>query len=614
MEDDLLPRVTDEVADLWDEAFRCAAAYGGGLAGIEHLVVALTSVAASAHLLAQRGVDVAALQSRALWLVAAGADEVHRAHHWVEADDDLDTALALAVEVAHERHGGPADCRDLMAALDCYEAADAGLAQLVAMTRATSMPAHPIARRRMNDRIDQNLTASAGATHRVCHRDHSGPDALDAGVLAARTSSHADVTRLDGLALRLADMEREFADRITRLSQQVEDDRQRIAHTLRELSRQRERLPQAEDWRSQMQEIVVRLDALAQRQRDAELAVGKRNSGGNTSGHSTDGDVLGEKIAAVEAALERQQREVERNAAALVLHAPAQQARSASENVTGLRSTFRRASRSRAFVTGAPARLRGIRRALGRGDRRQWRRFGGLRYTSVTRIGLKRRPVRRERSWWRYMTDATRWRAARREGGRFSRFGERHSSKRRRRSRRIAVSSRPKREMRVPQGASEVAVADAPKPAETLEKRFYLSLDDDIVDAPSIGPRTAERLRPARIFTVRDLLAADPDEVGMLVTARHITAQAVRDWQDQARLVITVPFLRGTHAQLLVGAGFRSAKMVAEADQASLMSALLKFATSRDGQGILRNGPPPDIEKVLGWMRNAADAEIARAA
>ena len=100
----------------------------------------------------------------------------------------------------------------------------------------------------------------------------------------------------------------------------------------------------------------------------------------------------------------------------------------------------------------------------------------------------------------------------------------------------------------------------------------------------------------------------------MLVTARHITAQAVRDWQDQARLVITVPFLRGTHAQLLVGAGFRSAKMVAEADQASLMSALLKFATSRDGQGILRNGPPPDIEKVLGWMRNAADAEIARAA
>lgn len=614
MEDDLLSRVTDEVADLWDEAFRCAAAYGGGLVGIEHLVVALTSVPASALVLAQRGVDVAALQSRALWLVAANAGEVDYAHHRVEADDDLDTALALAVEIAHERHGGLAGCEDLMAALDCYEAADAGLAQLVAMTRAAGVVPHHNAHSQMNDRIDQHLTASVRAMHNVRHGDHSGPDARAAGVLAARTSSHADVQRPDGLAMRLADMGREFSDRIARLSQQVEDDRQRIAHTLRELSRQRERLPQAEDWRSQMQEIVVRLDAVAQRQSDAELALGKRKRGGDASGHSTDGDAHGEKIASVEAALERQQREIERIAAALVLRAPAQQARSADENGTVLRSTFRRASRSRAFVAGAPAPLRGIRRALGRGVRRQWRCFGGLRYTSVTRIGLKRRPMRRERSWWRYMTDAARWRAARRQGGRFSRFGERHSSKRRRHSRRIALSPRPTQELREPQGTPAVALAAAAKPAETPEKRFYLSLDDDIVDAPSIGPRTAERLRPARIFTVRDLLAADPDEVGMLVTARHITAQAVRDWQDQARLVITVPFLRGTHAQLLVGAGFRSAKMVAEADQASLMSALLTFATSRDGQGILRNGPPPDIEKVLGWMRNAADADVARAA
>ena len=28
-----------------------------------------------------------------------------------------------------------------------------------------------------------------------------------------------------------------------------------------------------------------------------------------------------------------------------------------------------------------------------------------------------------------------------------------------------------------------------------VAKRFYLAMDDDIVDAPSIGPRTAERLR-----------------------------------------------------------------------------------------------------------------------
>lgn len=147
-----------------------------------------------------------------------------------------------------------------------------------------------------------------------------------------------------------------------------------------------------------------------------------------------------------------------------------------------------------------------------------------------------------------------------------------------------------------------------------MEKRFHLAMADDIVDAPSIGPKTAERLRPARIFTVRDLLEADAEVVGSIVTARHITAQAVRDWQDQARLVITIPFLRGTHAQLLVGAGFRSYEDVALADSATLMSALLKFATTRVGQSILRNGPPPDVEKVIRWIENAMQSEPARAA
>ena len=145
-------------------------------------------------------------------------------------------------------------------------------------------------------------------------------------------------------------------------------------------------------------------------------------------------------------------------------------------------------------------------------------------------------------------------------------------------------------------------------------KRFYLSIDDDVVDGPSIGPKTAERLRPARIFTVRALLNADPDEVASIVTARHITADAVRAWQAQARLVITVPFLRGTHAQLLVGAGFRTYEEVALADQATLMASILRFATTREGQSVLRNGPPPDVEKVVRWMENAIDAEPARAA
>ncbi len=588
MDDDLLAYVTEEVADLWDEAFQCATAYGYGMVGIEHLVVALTSVPAGVHLLEQRGVDILMLQSSSLWLVAAGADAGHGAHQPIEADDDLNTALALAVEIAHERHGGPAGCEELMAALDCYEAADAGLAHVMAMTRAPGVTA----RAKAHERAEERVTASAGAMHHVRTWENEAGIARAAGASPSQTPLHADATWSDSLALRLAELEREFSQRLAQLTQQVEDDRQRIAYTLRELSRQRERLPQADDWRSQMQEIVVRLDALAQRQRDAELAL-RRQSGAPEA----DRDAYGE-----------------RSVAGLSQLAPQQQTHAPIEDGAGTSSRLYRRPHARAFMDAAGVQMHGIRRVLGRGARRLRRRFGSLRYASIRRAEMKRRPVRRERSWWCCMTDAKAWRAARRKGGHFRRFGERHQSARRRRSRTTVAAMRPSHHLRASHNTAAVAVIAAVKSAEVSEKRFYLSLDDDIVDAPSIGPRTAERLRPARLFTVRDLLAADPDEVGMLVTARHITAAAVRDWQDQARLVITVPFLRGTHAQLLVGAGFRSATMVATADHATLMSALLTFATSRNGQGILRNGPPPDIEKVLVWMRNAADADVARAA
>jgi predicted flap endonuclease-1-like 5' DNA nuclease len=145
-------------------------------------------------------------------------------------------------------------------------------------------------------------------------------------------------------------------------------------------------------------------------------------------------------------------------------------------------------------------------------------------------------------------------------------------------------------------------------------KRFYLSLDDHIERAPSIGPKTAGRLIDAGVATVRDLLAADAEAISGAVRAKFITAQRVRDWQAQARLVCTVPFLRGTHAQLLVGAGYADLDRIVAADPSILCAAILKFATTRDGQSVLRSAPPPDMERIVRWLHNAADAEPARAA
>ena len=141
--------------------------------------------------------------------------------------------------------------------------------------------------------------------------------------------------------------------------------------------------------------------------------------------------------------------------------------------------------------------------------------------------------------------------------------------------------------------------------------RFHLSLDHDVVDGPSIGPKTAEKLYPHGIKTVRDLLKADPAALSVLADVRGITAETLADWQDQAQLVCTVPGLRGTHAQLLVGAGYRSADAIAEAEPDKLCADVLSFATSASGQRVLRNGDPPDIEKIKGWFEAARSAKAA---
>ena len=69
---------------------------------------------------------------------------------------------------------------------------------------------------------------------------------------------------------------------------------------------------------------------------------------------------------------------------------------------------------------------------------------------------------------------------------------------------------------------------------------------------------------------------------------------------------MTVPGLRGTHAQLLVGAGYHDAGAIAAANEADLAAAVLRFAASAEGQRILRQGEPPAVEKIKGWIESAA--------
>ena len=271
--------------------------------------------------------------------------------------------------------------------------------------------------------------------------------------------------------------------------------------------------------------------------------------------------------------------------------------------------TDREGSRSRKHS------LRGARlRSAGSRTHRSWTR------SSRTRRWTRRFARRRWGDWRRYLLGRG-WEAVRRARGTSERTGQARpvssQSPRLRRSRwprrpSATKSTRTAHPPSRPDADHDHDADDFDEP--TAEKRFYLSLDDDVVNAPSIGPRTAERIHPAGISTVLDLLASDPDEAAAALKVRYITAPVIRDWQDQARLVCTVPWLRGTHAQLLVGAGYRSAEAIAAADPDDLTSAILSFAATKDGQRVLRNGSPPDLEKIVRWVRHAGLAELDRAA
>jgi hypothetical protein len=138
-----------------------------------------------------------------------------------------------------------------------------------------------------------------------------------------------------------------------------------------------------------------------------------------------------------------------------------------------------------------------------------------------------------------------------------------------------------------------------------------LTLDHDVADTPSIGAKTAKRLSRHGVATVRDLVKADPAVLAVLLNMRNLTAQTICEWQDQALLACTVPGLSGAHAQLLVGAGYRSPDAIAEAEPDKLAADVLSFALGTAGQRIMQDGRVPDIETIRGWLEAARETRAA---
>jgi uncharacterized protein YhaN len=144
--------------------------------------------------------------------------------------------------------------------------------------------------------------------------------------------------------------------------------------------------------------------------------------------------------------------------------------------------------------------------------------------------------------------------------------------------------------------------------------RFYLNTSDPIEEAPSIGPRTAERFAALGIETVADFLAADPDSTAARLKRRRISAATIRQWQQQAILACRIPLLRGHDAQILVACGITDPETLAKMDAGQLWTIVEPFVETTECKRIVRNGKAPDFEEVYHWIQWSRHARQLRAA
>ncbi|MEZ5960898.1 MAG: DUF4332 domain-containing protein [Hyphomonadaceae bacterium] len=142
------------------------------------------------------------------------------------------------------------------------------------------------------------------------------------------------------------------------------------------------------------------------------------------------------------------------------------------------------------------------------------------------------------------------------------------------------------------------------KREKTLPK-FSLNEGAPVVQAPSIGPKTAKRLEAVGVKTIADLLAMNAEEGEQQIDARHISAKVIRDWQAQALLACTVPGMKSREAQALVACGIQDASDLVESDPSQLCEAVAQWGLSDEGQRAWGTAPAPTADDVATWIERA---------
>jgi predicted flap endonuclease-1-like 5' DNA nuclease len=152
------------------------------------------------------------------------------------------------------------------------------------------------------------------------------------------------------------------------------------------------------------------------------------------------------------------------------------------------------------------------------------------------------------------------------------------------------------------------------KSHDNKKLKFYLNLSDDLEAAPSIGPKTAERFEKIGIITVADFLRQTAESMAERLNYKRLSAEVLRTWQHQTRMVCRIPNLRGHDAQLLVACDVIEPDELAIMDPRVLFDVIGPFSDTKEGLKIIRSGKKPDLEEVTDWIDWARHTRSLQAA
>lgn len=180
----------------------------------------------------------------------------------------------------------------------------------------------------------------------------------------------------------------------------------------------------------------------------------------------------------------------------------------------------------------------------------------------------------------------------------------------------VTPKSRPHTESQLVQQSRSMPVVSSLPETKPSEPAITASHDklgtwSPIVDAPAIGPKTAERLKAIQIHTIGDLLQSNPADVARKLATSWINERTVATWIVQARLACEIEKLTAVGSGLLALAGIETASAMLRIGESQVHKAILAAAETSEGKRMLRDKEPPAIDRVERWFKAARKSAAA---